>query len=47
MVLRLRCETEHDTIDNVTTKTQSTFHTAHMNLNTWMIHAWSHVRIVQ
>ena len=24
----------HDTNDNVTTKTQSTFHTAHMNLNT-------------
>ena len=26
----------HDTNDNVTTKTQSTFHTAHMNLNTWI-----------
>ena len=24
----------HDTNDNVTTKTQSTFHTARMNLNT-------------
>ena len=24
----------HDTNDNVTTKTQSTFHSAHMNLNT-------------
>ena len=24
----------HDTNDNVTTKTLSTFHTAHMNLNT-------------
>ena len=46
-VLRLRGETEHDTNDNVTIKTQSTFHTAHMNLNTWMIHARSHVRIVQ
>ena len=27
-LLRLRGETEHDTNDNVTTKTQSTFHTA-------------------
>ena len=27
---------KHDTNDNVTTKTQSTFHTAHMNLNTWI-----------
>ena len=26
----------HDTNDNVTTKTTSTFHTAHMNLNTWI-----------
>ena len=34
LVLRLRGETEHDTTDNVTTKTQSTFHTAHMNFNT-------------
>ena len=34
LVLRLRGETEHDTNDNVTTKTQSTFHTAHMNINT-------------
>ena len=34
LVLRLRSETEHDTNDNVTTKTQSTFHTAHMNFNT-------------
>ena len=34
LVLRLRGETEHDTNDNVTTKTQSTFHAAHMNLNT-------------
>ena len=34
LVLRLRCEIEYDTNDNVTTKTQSTFHTAHMNLNT-------------
>ena len=25
----------HDTKDNVTTKTQSTFHTAHMNIDTW------------
>ena len=34
LVLRLRGETEHDTNGNVTTKTQSTFHTAHMNINT-------------
>ena len=27
-------ETEHDTKDNVTTKTQSTSNTAHMNINT-------------
>ena len=33
-----------DTNDNVTTKTQSTFHTAHMNLNTWMMHARCDVR---
>ena len=26
----------HDTNDNVTTKIQSTFHTAHMNFNTWI-----------
>ena len=26
----------HDTNDNVTTKTQSTFHTAHLNFNTWI-----------
>ena len=36
LVLRLRGDTGHDTNDNVTTKTQSTFHTAHMNLNTWI-----------
>ena len=35
LVLRLRGETEHDTNDNVTAKTQSTFHTAHMNIDTW------------
>ena len=46
LVLRLRGETYHDTNDNVTTETQSTFHTAHMNINKWM-QAWSHVRIVQ
>ena len=34
LVLRMRGGTEHDTNDNVTTKTQSTFHTAHMNLTT-------------
>ena len=34
LVLRLRGETEHDTNDNVTTKTQSTSNTAHMNINT-------------
>ena len=34
LVLRMRGETEHDTNDNVTTETQSTFHTAHMNINT-------------
>ena len=26
----------HDTNDNVTTKTQSTFHTKHMNIDTWV-----------
>ena len=31
-VLRARGETEHDTNDNVTTKTQSTFYTTHMNI---------------
>ena len=30
LVLRLRGETEHDTNDNVTIKTQNTFNTAHM-----------------
>ena len=34
LVLRLRGETEHDTNDNVTTKTQNTFNTAHMNTDT-------------
>ena len=35
LVLRMRgFNKTHDTNDNVTTKTQSTFHTAHMNLNT-------------
>ena len=33
LVLRLRGDTEHDTNDNVTTKTRSTFYTAHMNIN--------------
>ena len=47
VVLRLRGETEHNTNDNVTTEIQSIFHTVHMNLNTWMMNAWSHVRIVQ
>ena len=32
LVLRLRGGTEHDTNDNVTTKIQSTFYTAHMNI---------------
>ena len=32
--LVMRGETEHDTNDNVTTKTQSTFHIARMNINT-------------
>ena len=36
LVLRLRGETEHDTNDNVTTKTQNTFKTAHMNTDTWV-----------
>ena len=36
LVLRMRSDRTHDTNDNVTTKTQSTFHTAHMNLNTWI-----------
>ena len=30
----LRGETEHDTNDNVTTKTRNTFNTAHMNTDT-------------
>ena len=34
LVLRLRGETEQDTNDNVTTKTQNTFNTAHMNTDT-------------
>ena len=34
LVLRLRDDTEHDTNDNVTTKTQNTFNTAHMNTDT-------------
>ena len=35
LVLRLRGEEEHDTNDNVTTtKTHSTFHTKHMNIDT-------------
>ena len=34
LVLRLRGDTEHDTIDNVTTKTQNTFNIAHMNTDT-------------
>ena len=36
LVLRLRGETEHDTNENVTTKTQNTFNTAHMNTDTWV-----------
>ena len=27
---------KHDTNDNVTTKTQNTFNTAHMNTDTWV-----------
>ena len=34
LVLRLRGDTEHDTNDNVTNKTQNTFNTAHMNTDT-------------
>ena len=34
LVLRLRGDTKHDTNDNVTTKTQNTFNTAHMNTDT-------------
>ena len=34
LVLLLRGDTEHDTNDNVTTKTQNTFNTAHMNTDT-------------
>ena len=34
LVLRLRGDTKHDTNDNVTTKTQNTFNTAHMNADT-------------
>ena len=33
-VFRLRGGTEHDTNDNVTTKTLNTFNTAHMNTDT-------------
>ena len=40
-VLRLRGETEHDTNDNVTTKIQTDFHTAHMKLYTWHEHVFS------
>ena len=36
LVLRLRGDTEHDTNDNVTTRTQNTFNTAHMNTDTWV-----------
>ena len=34
LVLRLRGETEHDTNDSVTTKTQNTFNIAYMNTDT-------------
>ena len=34
LVLCMRGETEHDTNDNVTTKTQNTFNTAQMNTDT-------------
>ena len=34
LVLRMRGGTEHDTNDNVTTKTQSTFYTKHMKIDT-------------
>ena len=34
LVLRLRGDTEHDTSDKVTTKTQNTFNTAHTNTDT-------------
>ena len=34
LVLRLRGGTEHHTNDNVTTKTQNTFNTAHTNTDT-------------
>ena len=34
LVLRVRGETEHDTNDIVTIKTQNTFNTAHMNTDT-------------
>ena len=36
IALRLRGETEHDTNDNVTTKTQNISNTAHMNTDTWV-----------
>ena len=36
-VLRLRGETEHDTNDNVTTRTRNTFNTAHMNTDSWVL----------
>ena len=36
LLLRLRGETEHDTNDKVTTKTQNTFNTALMNTDTWV-----------
>ena len=36
LVLSLRGDTEHDSNDNVTTKTQDTFNIAHMNTDTWV-----------
>ena len=46
LVLRLR----GDTNDNVTNKTQSTFHTAHIDLNTWIdarVIQCAHSRVVR
>ena len=45
-VFRLRGETEHETNDNVTIKTQDTFNTAHMNTGTWVRSSFLLVRFL-
>ena len=50
LVLRLRGETERQDARHQWQRDHqdwSTFHTAHMNHNTWLMHTWSHERIVQ